>query len=259
MSNSTQITFDLPEVVIVTGSSSGLGEAVSVLLNNANVKVIGADIAEKTELLSSLENYVHFQGDITKVDVWQPLVNEIKSKGYKKIGLVTCAAILDVGKILEVTPEQIQRALNVNIIGVIQAIQSTLPLMIEESNGSIVVIGSISASFGEQELPIYASTKAAVKQLARTIALDYARQNIKVNVVSPGPMMAGLFKRHVAASTDPNGFHSKRANRQPYGKILEAEDVAKTVLFLLSNGSSAILGADIMADGGLTTGFDFYS
>ena len=96
-----------------------------------------------------------------------------------------------------------------------------------------------------------------MRQLARTAAMDHARQGIRINVLSPGPMMAGLFKRHLESAADRDRFLATRANRQPNGRILEAREVGEAVLFLLSSGAAAIIGADIMADGGLTASFDF--
>ena len=253
-----QVVFDLPEAVIITGTCSGLGEALAISLCKANVKVYGLDIVGKTDVLDELEHYEHFQGDILENDSWEKLTESVKRGNHQHIGLVPCAAITDIGRILDVTLDRIQKVFEVNFLGTIKELQTTLPLMLSNKQGSIVLIGSICATFGEQGLPIYSASKAAVRELARTTSLDYAREGVKVNIVSPGPMMAGLFKRHVESVNDPS-FHDKRANRQPYGQILEVDDVAKSILFLLSSGSSALLGADIFADAGLTTGFDFYS
>ena len=123
--------------------------------------------------------------------------------------------------------------------------------------GAIVAVASVNATLAEQQLAIYNASKAAVRQLARTAALDHARRGIRINVLSPGPMMAGLFKRHVESATDSSRFLATRANRQPQGRILEASEVAQAALFLLSDGATALLGADVIADGGLTAGFDF--
>jgi NAD(P)-dependent dehydrogenase (short-subunit alcohol dehydrogenase family) len=96
-----------------------------------------------------------------------------------------------------------------------------------------------------------------VRQLARTVAMDHARQGIRANVLSPGPMMAGLFERHMNSANDPKKFYDTRAARQPGGAILSPDHVAGAALFLLSDGSQALNGAEIIADGGLTTSFDF--
>ena len=87
--------------------------------------------------------------------------------------------------------------------------------------------------------------------------MDHARSGVRVNVLSPGPMLAGLFKRHLESASDGDKFLATRSARQPGGRILEAREVAQAGLFLLSDGASALLGADVVADGGLTTSFDF--
>ncbi|WP_168325474.1 MULTISPECIES: SDR family NAD(P)-dependent oxidoreductase [Rhizobium] len=149
---------------------------------------------------------------------------------------MTSAAILDVGTILEATPAIMSRALNVNIVGTALAIKFLLPLMIEAHDGTIVAVASVNATLAEQQLGIYNATKVAVRQLARTVALDHSRSGVRV--LSPGPMLAGLFKRHLESATD-------------------TREVAQAAMFFLSSGSTAVLGADLVADGGLTASFDF--
>ena len=145
----------------------------------------------------------------------------------------------------------------VNVTGTALAMATLIPMMEEARHGAIVAVASVNACLAEQQLAVYNATKAAVRQLARTAALDHARNGVRVNVLSPGPMMAGLFKRHLESAADREKFLATRANRQPQGKILNALDVARAAVFLLSDGASGVLGADLVADGGLTTGFDF--
>lgn len=251
------LKFDLPEAVVITGTASGLGESIATLLNDSNVQVIGVDISQPNETLKSLNHYAHVQGDITNSETWSNVKSLLANSNYKRVGLVTCAAIVDVGSILEADKTDIDRIININIMGTILAIQSVLPHMIKNKNGSIVIVGSVSSVFAEQQLSLYGATKAAVTHLARTIALDHAREGIKANIVHPGPMMTPMFKHHIETAEDPDLFYNTRAKRQPYGTILEPVDVAKSAVFLLSSGSDALCGTSIMADGGLSTGFDF--
>lgn len=251
------LKFELPEAVIITGTASGLGEAITKLLNESNVHIIGVDISQPNDVLNALNNYTHVQGDITKNETWENVKSLLANSNYKRIGLVTCAAIVEVGSILDANKSDIDRIININIMGTILAIQSVLPHMIENKNGSIVIVGSVSSVFAEQQLSLYGATKAAVTHLARTIALDHSRQGIKANIVHPGPMMTPMFKHHIETADDPDLFYNTRAKRQPYGTILEPVDVAKSAVFLLSSGSDALCGTSIMADGGLSTGFDF--
>jgi NAD(P)-dependent dehydrogenase (short-subunit alcohol dehydrogenase family) len=185
------------------------------------------------------------------------VVGIVESTDAASTGLATCAAVLDVADILETTQADWTKTLKVNVLGTVAAIRALLPIMDRHQRGSIVVVGSVDSTFAEQQLVAYCASKGATRQLARTVALDHARRGVRVNVLSPGPMLAGLFKRHMDSAEDRERFIATRANRQPYGRILEAREVAAAAVFLLSNQSSAINGAELMADGGLTTGFDF--
>ncbi|TIM42092.1 MAG: SDR family oxidoreductase [Mesorhizobium sp.] len=164
---------------------------------------------------------------------------------------------LDVGTVPEATAQRIERTMSVNVTGTALGMAIIIPRMEANGGGAIVAVASVNATLAEQQLAIYNASKAAVRQLARTAALDHARRGIRINVLSPGPMMAGLFKRHIESATDSSRFLASRANRQPQGRILEASEVAQAALFLLSDGATALIGADVIADGGLTAGFDF--
>ena len=119
-------------------------------------------------------------------NTWAEVVTTIRDKRPESVGLVTSAAILDVGTVLDATPADMTRAFDVNVIGTALAIKAILPLMIERKGGPIVAVASVDATFAEQQLSVYAASKAAVRQLARTIAMDHARQGVRVNVLSPG-------------------------------------------------------------------------
>lgn len=251
------VSFSLPDTVVVTGASSGLGKSLCRLLVGSGVDTVGVDIAAAPADLAGIDGYTHTSGDVATEKVWADVTDAVRKRKPKSVGLVTSAAILDVGSILDFSKEQIQKTFNVNVIGTALAIKAMLPLMLERNGGRIVAITSIDATFAEQQLAVYAASKAAVRQLARTVAMDHARQGIRVNVLSPGPMLAGLFERHMQSAADPAKFLATRAARQPNGSILDPDDVARAAMFLLSGGSDAVNGADLIADGGLTTSFDF--
>ena len=120
-----------------------------------------------------------------------------------------------------------------------------------------MAVSSVNAQFGEQQLAAYSSSKAALTGAIRTIALDYARRGVQINILAPGPMRAGLFERHLASAADPEKFLATRQARQPIGRIPGADEVARAAAFLLSPAASAVFGTTLTADGGLTAGFDF--
>jgi NAD(P)-dependent dehydrogenase (short-subunit alcohol dehydrogenase family) len=255
-SMSASMICSLPETVVVTGASSGLGTAICRLLVDCRVNTFGVDVGEPPNSLSA-PNYKHFKGDVAADAVWQEVSDSIGSQTLGSLGLVSNAAILEVGTILDFDRAAMDRTMSVNFIGTAMALKAILPHMIERKAGAIVAVASIDATFAEQQLAVYAASKGAVRQLARTVAMDHARSGIRTNVLSPGPMMAGLFERHMKSANDPEKFYNTRAARQPSGEITSPNDVARVVLFLLSDGANAINGADVIVDGGLTTSFDF--
>jgi NAD(P)-dependent dehydrogenase (short-subunit alcohol dehydrogenase family) len=257
MPTGSSVTFSLPDAVIVSGASSGFGNELCRLLLSCGVETVGVDLAPAQGDLAREGRYRHVSGDVADEATWEAVVAPLRSEIHHSVGLATSAAILDVGTVLEATPKMMARAFSVNVTGTALAIKAVLPLMIAKGGGSIVAVASVNASLAEQQLAVYNATKAAVRQLARTVAMDHARQKIRVNVLSPGPMLAGLFKRHLESAADSELFLATRSSRQPNGRILDAVEVARAALFLLSEGSTALNGADVIADGGLTTSFDF--
>jgi NAD(P)-dependent dehydrogenase (short-subunit alcohol dehydrogenase family) len=252
-----QISFELPHAVAVSGAASGLGSEICQLLVENGVYTVGVDLTDAASQLKDANGYHHVTGDVTDELTWLAVVDRLKDSGSQSYGLITSAAILDVGLVTENIRSEILRTFDVNVVGTALAMKALIPLMVETGGGSIVAVASVNASFAEQQLAFYNASKAAVRQLARTAALDHAREGIRVNVLSPGAMMAGLFQRHLESAADPDLFHKTRAKRQPVGRITSARDVAMAGLFLLSSGAGALLGSEITADGGLTTSFDF--
>lgn len=246
----------LPELVVVSGTASGLGTSIARLLLASGVRTIGVDLASAPADLKH-ELYTHLRGDVSEEATWETVAAEAKSVQAGTVGLVTSAAMLNVGTVLEFDKAAMEKTMSVNFIGTALAFRALLPLMIECGGGPIVAVASIDATFAEQQLSIYAASKGAVRQLTRTVAMDHARQGIRANVLSPGPMLAGLFERHMKSANDPDRFLATRANRQPSGRILDPSEVARAALFLLSDASTALNGAEIIADGGLTSSFDF--
>jgi NAD(P)-dependent dehydrogenase (short-subunit alcohol dehydrogenase family) len=245
----------LPAAVAVSGSASGLGRVTVEALLEAGVRVVGIDIGDAPELPPG--DYVHVRGSVDEESVWERAADALLDSVPETVGLVTCAAVLHVGTLLELPLAQWRHTLDVNVLGTVLAMRTLLPAMIDRGNGAIVAVASVDATMAEQQLPSYCASKGAVLQLARTAALDHARDCVRINVVSPGPMRAGLFERHLASAEDPALFLATRAERQPLGEILDPQQVADTILYLLSEQSGGMTGANVVVDGGLTTGFDF--
>ena len=245
----------LPSLVVVTGASSGLGRIIAGQLLADGCRVIGIDVTEAPPELTAAPGYQHTSGSVSDEALWPTVADHLPSAGT--LGLVTNAAVLHVGDAASQPPGQWRQTLDVNVIGTMLAFRALLPVMAERGGGTIVAVASIDALFAEQQLSAYSASKAAVAQFARTVALDYARAGVNVNVVCPGPMMAGLFERHLASAADRSAFLATRERRQPFGEILDPARVADGIRFLLSDAARGLTGATVTIDGGLTAGFDF--
>jgi NAD(P)-dependent dehydrogenase (short-subunit alcohol dehydrogenase family) len=253
-------TIALPDQVVVTGAASGLGEETARLLVSAGVRVYGVDLAAARDDLAEEELFTAIVGSVTEAATWSRVLDAVRcdvAGEPASLGFVGAAAVLDVGTLDDEEPAVWRKAWEINVLGNVIALQALLPLLSAAEHGAVVAVSSVNASFGEQQLAAYSSSKAALTAAIRTIALDYARRGVAVNILAPGPMRAGLFERHLQSAVDPERFLAAREARQPIGRIPGADEVARAAAFLLSPAASAVFGTTLTADGGLTAGFDF--
>jgi len=253
-------TIALPDQVVVTGTASGLGEETARLLLDVGVRVYGVDVADPAADLSKADAFTAVRGSVTEAGTWRDVVDALQADaaaGVTALGFVGAAAVLDVGILDDEDSAVWRRAWEINVLGNVIALQALLPLLESAEHGAVVAVSSVNAQFGEQQLAAYSSSKAALTGAIRTIALDYARRGVQINILAPGPMRAGLFERHLASAADPEKFLATRQARQPIGRIPGADEVARAAAFLLSPAASAVFGTTLTADGGLTAGFDF--
>lgn len=196
------------EVVVVTGAASGIGLETARLLQARGTEVIGVDLSW-SEVPPGL---LTVTGDVADPETWRGAARMIREMRATVGSLVLAAACLDVGTILTLDESKWRRMIEVNLFGVIRPIATFLPGMIERGGGSIVIVGSIDSYSAEQGLIGYCASKGAVLQVSRTLALDHARDNIRVNCVCPGVTDTPFFRRHLATATDPEAFLRRREN-----------------------------------------------
>ena len=257
----TEWKLALPEQVVVTGTSSGLGKEIALLLTSTGVSVYGVDTAapaENTGQYGELHRrprqryrHRHLAAHHCRRCGRSPrrsglarlcgLGGRARCRGPRRRGHRRLAQ--DLGS---------QRIGQCPCPARTSAVVDFCP-----GRAAVVAVSSVNAQFGEQQLAAYSSSKAALSSAIRTIALDYARNGVRINILAPGPMRAGLFERHLAAAADPARFLATREARQPIGRLPGADEVAQAAAFLLSSGASALFASTVTADGGLTASFDF--
>ena len=174
----TEWKLALPEQVVVTGTSSGLGKEIALLLTSTGVSVYGVDTAAPAEDLASTGNFTVVQGSVTDTGTWRRTIAAVMAGapgGVVSLGYVGSAAVLDVGVLGDEDIAVWRRTWEVNVLGNVLALQELLPLLTSARYAAVVAVSSVNAQFGEQQLAAYSSSKAALSSAIRTIALDYAR------------------------------------------------------------------------------------
>lgn len=238
--------------VMVTGGGSGIGRATCLRLAAAGASVLVVDRQEDAarQTLESVESAggdgVAVATDVTDEAGLADAVERAHEKMGLITGLVAAAGVASRGSLLEVTLEDWQRGLDINLTGVFLSIRACLPDMLTQSRGAIVTIGSIAAV---QATPgggvAYKASKGAVNLLTKAVAVDYGARGIRANCLCPGAV-ATTFTGSMPSGPSPV------VDQTPLGRRALPEEIASTAAFLLSDDASFMTAATVMADGGFT-------
>lgn len=234
-------TTDLSGVrALVTGGAGDLGSAIADALAAAGAQATRADV--RTPLAPGPGAFVAC--DVTdRADV-DALVRDVGPFDvvFANAGIVESAPFLDI------TPDQWRRHLDINLTGVFNTVQSAARSMVSHGvHGNIVITSSWVSDIPWPEIAAYSATKAAVSMLAKSAARELSPHGIRVNVLSPGIVKAGLAKRQL--ETEPQ-YAARVAKVIPLGRTQEASEIADAALFLASPASSTMTGSTLLVDGG---------
>jgi NAD(P)-dependent dehydrogenase (short-subunit alcohol dehydrogenase family) len=151
----------------------------------------------------------------------------------------------------EFTAEEYQRVFNINVKGVFNSLKHQIPAILKSGGGSIINTASVLGLIGIANASVYVASKHAVLGLTKTVALEYAKQGIRVNAVSPAVIQTEMFERFAGGSDSEAGKYM--AALHPIGRIGQPDEIANTVVFLASDDSSFITGQSITVDGGFSS------
>ncbi len=226
-----------PRVVVVTGSSGGIGSAIVERFQSSGATTVGLDL---------LDGF-----DVTDAGACAKAASEILAEHGRVDVLCNNAGVGAVGDVVASTPAEWQRVFSVNVFGMANMSRAFLPAMRSAGGGAIVNTCSVVASVGLVDRAVYSASKGAVLALTRAMAADEVRYGIRVNCVSPGTVSSPWVERLIAESDDPSASMEALRKRQPLGRLVTCEEVAATVEFL-ADPTTFTTGADFLLDGGIT-------
>jgi NAD(P)-dependent dehydrogenase (short-subunit alcohol dehydrogenase family) len=166
--------------------------------------------------------------------------------------LVNNAAVMPGGRLHEVTPDDFDRCVAVNLRGAYLMSRAVIPGMMQARNGSITHMASVTGTLGLPGIAAYSMTKGGLAALARAMSTDYAPLGIRVNAVSPGTIDSPMLHSFVAAQSNPQKIRQEFDDMHPIGRVGTIEEVASVFVFLASDEASFITGANYAVDGGLS-------
>ncbi|KXU84676.1 oxidoreductase [Caballeronia megalochromosomata] len=241
------------KVVVVTGGTSGIGYATAARFaaEGASVFITGRRQKELDEAVESMKGrVVGVRADMSKLADIDRLYDAVQQK-HAQIDVLFANAgggsMLPLGAITE---EHYEDTFGRNVKGVIFTVQKAIPLL--RDGASAILAGSTAGSTGTAAFSVYSASKAAVRSLARSWTLDLKGRGIRVNVVSPGPVKTpGLVELAGSDQVQQQALLDYMAANVPLGRVADPDEVAKVVLFLGSDESSFVAGAEFFVDGGI--------
>lgn len=238
------------KVAVVTGANSGIGLAAAkrFVAEGAHVYITG----RRQQALDQAAGEIGFhvtpvQGDVSRLDDLDRLFETVRAAHGRIDVLFANAGVGQLEPLGDITEASFDLTFGVNVKGIVFTVQKALPLM--GPGASVILTGSTTGTMGTSAFSIYGATKAAVRNLARSWALDLKGTGVRVNVLSPGATATpGL--HGVAEAGGGEALYESLIAQTPLGRIADPADIAAVALFLASDASAAMTGSEVFADGG---------
>lgn len=236
------------KVILISGGARGQGAAEARLFVAEGAQVVIGDVLddEGRQLAAELGRAAVFvHQDVTREDDWERAVNAAAALGGLH-GLVNNAGIYRPARLMDTETELFERHMRINQLGCFLGMKAVVPLMEKSGGGSIANISSVAGLRGSPGAIAYSATKWALRGMTKAAAIDLAPRKIRVNSVHPGPIDTDMLKVRTLEQNE------RRLELVPMKRMGTAGEVAQLVLFLLSEESGYITGAEVAIDGGAT-------
>jgi len=242
------------KVVIITGGSSGIGRAISILFaqQGAEVHIFDLQSPLSDETISEVKQF-NISSNFHPVDITNEtlVLDEINS--LRKIDiLINNAGIAQIGNVENTSSEDFQKIFDVNVKGAFNCIKAVIPNMVSHNSGVILNMASVASSVGIPDRFGYSMTKGAIKSMTQSIAKDYISKGIRCNCISPArvhtPFVDGFIEKNYPNNQDE--MFKKLSASQPIGRMARPIEIAHLALYLCSDEASFATGCDYPLDGG---------
>jgi NAD(P)-dependent dehydrogenase (short-subunit alcohol dehydrogenase family) len=242
------------KVALVTGGTSGIGKTTAIEFARAGAKVVvsgrrekeGADVVAEIETLGGTAAFV--RADVSQdADVKAMIDFTVATYGRLDIAFNN-AGVEWMGPLEQATEAEYRRIFDVNVWGVLNSMRHEIPAMLKTGGGAIVNTSSVAGHIGMAQVSVYIASKHAVEGLTKAVAMEFAKQNIRINSVAPGPIATDMVDRFAGKEGEMRDYLTSLV---PVGRIGDSEQIAAAVLYLASDDAKFTTGTSLVVDGGL--------
>ena len=246
------------KIVLITGSGSGIGKAAALAFSKEGGTIIVSDINETngletvSEIIKNNGKAIFFKIDVSNFEMVKNLMDFIIEKyGRLDVAINNAGVGGDFGKITDITLESWDKTMSINSSGVFYCIKNQIPIMLKQGKGVILNTSSIAGIRGLPNATAYSASKHAVIGITKTVAMEYAKNNIRVNAICPVFTVTPMFNPE-AMDKIKEGISEKLKANIPMKRFANVMEQVNTLLWLCSDEASFITGQAISVDGGIT-------
>ena len=239
------------KVALVAGGTSGIGKATAIELARAGAKVVltgrrekeGAQVAAEIKKLGGDAAFV--RADVAKDADVKAMVDFTVEKFGRLDIAINNAGVEWKGPLDQATEAEYRRIFDINVWGVLNSMRHEIPVMLKNRGGAIVNTSSVAGHVGLPQISVYIASKHAVEGLTKSVALEFAKQNIRINAVAPGVIATEMFDRFAG-----DELRDQITEITPVGRVGSAEEIAAAILYLASDAARFTTGTSLVVDGG---------